>query len=106
MAFSMRGLPFPALPGEGGSGAFSTRSTRGEPPSPDLASLRSTSQSKSDVSDFDQLDKCPKSGKPDFGCRRGEVNQSTPRHHRSAMAFRARPAEFGSRLPTMGVKTF
>src|SRR5216683_5389018 len=35
-----------------------------------------TSRPKSDVSDFGQFNGRPKSGKPDFGCKRGEVTRS------------------------------
>src|SRR5258708_6051257 len=39
---------------------------------PEAAPSPHPSRSKSDVSDFDRLDKGPKSGKPNFGCKRGE----------------------------------
>src|ERR1700704_4485468 len=38
----------------------------------------STSQPKSDLSDFGQL-KMPNSGKPEFGCMRGEVHRACGR---------------------------
>ena len=70
--------PSPRLRGEGrGEGCLSNAQTRGEPPSPAIRAhaRMSTSQPKSDLSDFGQL-KMPNSGKPEFGCTRGEVHRA------------------------------
>src|ERR1700722_13029660 len=89
----MSALP-PPLAGEGGEGE-APRSEQAASPSPAL-------QPKSDLSDFGRL-MMPKSGKPDFGCKRGgegagAVLTSLMRLLRKPGAARVGRGDFGDHL--------